>query len=103
MIKLKQTGQQGSARITITIPGKMNKKVEILMKRLDLGRSRVVQLLLEKGFKKYKFDCVKSTQLPVDEIDPFLLREQASKEMGCTCDACLDIIREEILQNDEIT
>ncbi len=96
MIKLKQ----GSARITITIPGKMNKKVETLMERLDLGRSRVVQQVLEKGFKEYKFDCVKPAQLPGDEIDPFLLREQASKEMGCTCDACLDIIREEILQDE---
>lgn len=30
------------------------------------------------------------------EINDFILRARASEEMGCTCDACLNIIRKEI-------
>ncbi len=100
MIKSKQVKRMPAVKKTITLPGKMDIKIETLMERLDLGYSRVVQQVLEKGFTDYKFDCVKSAQLPVNEIDPFLLRERASKEMGCTCDSCLNIMREEILLNE---
>lgn len=52
-------------RITITLPDKMNVKVEILMERLDLGRSRVIQILLEKALREYEFSAL--NELPKDE------------------------------------
>ncbi len=45
-------GERKSVQITITLPADMNDQVKVLMNRLNLGRSGVIQLLLEKALRE---------------------------------------------------